>query len=158
VRKVGVPWQPELAMGAVASGGARMLDYGMIRELGLADSTVDEAVAREEEEVARREELFRGHQGTHSLQGKIVILADDGAATGASMLAGIRAARTLGAREVVVAVPVASPFANQAFEAEGCRCYCVMAPRSLQAVGQWYERFEQLPDEEVNEILRQARG
>jgi putative phosphoribosyl transferase len=158
VRKLGVPWQPELAMGAVASNGVEILDSPLIQSIDISPVAIAEIVAREQEEVAKREELFRSGRNAQNFVGQTVILADDGIATGSTMLAASEAVRMRGGRETVIAVPVASRQAKAALEARGNKFVCLAAPRHFQAVGEWYESFTQVTDEEVKELLAARSG
>ena len=156
VRKLGVPWQPELAMGAVASGGIRLLDQALIRSLNLPNNYVYSLIAREEREIERREALFRNGCPAKALSGLTVILVDDGAATGSTMLAAAEAIRQQHPKEIVIAVPVASRDACMTFRAEVGKCICLATPEPFFAVGQWYESFPQVADEEVQTLLSRA--
>lgn len=153
VRKVGVPTQPELAMGAVAGGGVTVRNEDVLRLLPFAAPLFESAAARERAEVERRERAFRGDRPPLAAEGRTVVLVDDGVATGATVRAAIAAARALGAARVVVAVPVASPEALALLEAEADEVVCLEAPRAFHAVGAWYADFPQLTDEEVRALL-----
>lgn len=157
VRKLGAPWQPELAMGAVASGGIRLLDQALIRSLNLSNYYVYGLIAKEEREIERREALFRDGYPAQALSGKKVILVDDGAATGSTMLAAAEAVKQQHPKEVVIAVPVASRQACVTFQAEVGKCFCLATPEPFYAVGQWYKSFPQVADEEVQELLSRSR-
>ncbi|HEY7304887.1 MAG TPA: phosphoribosyltransferase [Bryobacteraceae bacterium] len=157
VRKLGVPWQPELAMGAVASGGVRILDRDLIRSLNLSSYYVYGLIAKEEREIERREALFRNGYPAPALSGRRVILVDDGAATGSTMLAAAEAIRQQHPKEIVIAVPVASREACRTFHAEVDKCICLATPEPFYSVGQWYESFPQVADEEVQVLLSRAR-
>jgi putative phosphoribosyl transferase len=153
-RKLGVPWQPELAMGAIA-GTARILDGRMIRELGISDEDVEEIVAREQAEMRRREELYRESEPALDLHGKSAILVDDGLATGSTMLAAVRHARSLHAASVVIAIPVGSRQACDRLRREADDLICLSIPEAFFAVGEWYRDFAQVSDSEVQNLLRQ---
>ena len=155
-RKLGVPWQPELAMGAVA-GTARILDGWMIRELGISDEDVEEIVAREQAEMRRREELYRGGEPALDLHGKSAILVDDGLATGSTMMASVRHARSLHAAGVVIAIPVGSRQACDRLRREADDLVCLTIPEAFFAVGEWYRDFAQVSDSEVENLLQQNR-
>jgi putative phosphoribosyl transferase len=157
VRKLRVPWQRELAMGSVASGGIRVLDHALIRSLNLSNYYVYGLIAREESELARREALYHDGHPAQVLSGRTVILIDDGAATGSTMLAAREAVVTKRPKEIVIAVPVASCEAYDAFKVEGT-CFCLATPEPFFAVGQWYESFPQISDEEVKALLCSARA
>lgn len=156
VRKLGVPGQEELAMGAIASGGLRVVNRQVVDHLGITPENV-EAVARRELEVLReRERSYRGDRAPLELEGASVVLVDDGLATGASMRAAAAAVQRRNPATVVVAVPVAAPETCEAVRADADEVVCVLTPASLHAVGLWYEDFSQVGDEEVAELLRRA--
>lgn len=156
VRKLGVPGQPEFAMGALASGGVRVLDESIVRALGLREEQVETVVAAEREELARRERLYRDGRPSPRIQGRTVILVDDGLATGASMKAAVRAVDAFEPARVVVAVPVAPPDATHEFSGLADAFVCVHMPWSFQAVGQFYREFGQTTDDEVRDLLARA--
>jgi putative phosphoribosyl transferase len=157
VRKVGMPGQPELAMGAVASGDIVVRDRSLERIFpGIAED-FDHVAAQERRELLRREQVYRAGLAPLALQGKTVVLVDDGLATGSTMLAAVRAARAGGAARIVVAAPVASPQAAQLIGAEADELVILQTPAMLFAIGEWYEQFEQLEDEEVCRLLDQHR-
>jgi putative phosphoribosyl transferase len=151
-RKLGVPWQPELAMGAVA-GSARVLDDRMIGELGISHQEVEEIIAREQAEMRRREELYRGGKPALDLHGRSAILVDDGLATGSTMLAAIRHVRSLEPARVIVAVPVGSGGACKRLREEADDLVCPAMPEFFFAVGEWYREFPQVSDVEVQNLL-----
>ena len=153
VRKLGTPGHEELAMGAIASGGVRVLNQGVIRSFGITDRAIEAEAAREGAELARRERLYRQERPPLDLRGRTVILVDDGVATGATMLAAVRALRRMGPTVIVVAVPVAPPSALAELEREADHAICLLAEESLIAVGYWYEDFRQTTDEEVQACL-----
>ena len=155
VRKLGVPWQPELAMGALA-GTTRILDHALIEQLRISDSDIEAVVARESKELERREELYRGNRPAPALAGRTVILIDDGLATGSTMLAAVRHVRAARPQKVIVAVPVASAQACGRFRKEADECVCLATPQPFFAVGEWYTDFRQVTDSEVQEILSRA--
>jgi len=157
VRKLGVPGHEEVAFGAIASGGVRVLDRQILRTLAIAWSEVEALTARAEQELKRREAAYRGRELPLSVAGKIAILVDDGIATGASLLAAIRALRQLRPAEIVVAVPVApAPVAERlAYEVD--EMVCVATPEPFGAVGEFYDDFSQVKDEEVIELLARNR-
>jgi predicted phosphoribosyltransferase len=156
VRKLGVPGYEELAMGAVATGGVRVLNDEIVRGLGISEHEIDAAAARELQELARRERLYRGDRPPPDIAGRTVILVDDGLATGATMRAAIAAVRQQQPTRIVVAVPTASPDTCEALKAEADDVVCAMTPEPFLAVGHWYEDFTQTTDDEVRELL--ARG
>jgi predicted phosphoribosyltransferase len=156
VRKLGVPGQPELAMGAIASGGVRVLDADLVERFGIPRDRI-EAVTREEElELRRRERSYRGDRSPLDLRGRSVILVDDGLATGSSMRAAIAAVRRLGPGEIVVAVPVAPAATCRDLAGLADDVVCVASPDPFLAVGRFYENFEQTTDEEVRDLLESA--
>jgi putative phosphoribosyl transferase len=156
VRKVGVPGYPELAMGAVATGGVLVLDEGLIGSLGIDRAEIRRGVAAELRELERREAAYRGERGPPDLEGKTVILVDDGLATGASMRAAAAAVRQHKPAGVVVAVPVAAEETCAAFRDLVDETVCAITPRPFHAVGLWYEDFSQTTDEEVRELLARS--
>ncbi len=153
VRKLGLPGQEELAMGAVASGGVRALNTDITRALGVTDAMIDRVTAREVEELARRERIYRGGRPYPSLHGKTVLLVDDGVATGATMLVAVRAIRTLGPFAIIAAAPVMSKSAHTALLREADACVTVATPEPFHGVGEWYRDFDQTSDAEVLEWL-----
>ncbi|BCX03356.1 MAG: phosphoribosyltransferase [Candidatus Roseilinea sp.] len=156
VRKLGVPGEEELAMGAIASGGVRVLSRELIEELGLTDEDVERVAARELAELQRRERVFRGDHPFPSLEGKTVILVDDGIATGATMRAAIRAVRAHRPAWVSVAVPVGAPQALESLQDEADELICLLSPEVLMGIGAWYQDFSQLSDAEVMAYLRRS--
>lgn len=156
VRKLGVPGHRELAMGAIATGGARVFHDALIAELGVSAAEVAAIVAEEELELARRERLYRHGRPPLELAGRVVILVDDGLATGASMQAAVQAIRTLGPARVIVAVPVGSEDACRRLEREADEVVCARIPRNFVAVGHEYANFGDTPDAEVTRLLQPA--
>lgn len=156
VRKLGAPGQPELAMGAIASGGAVVMNPE-VRAYFADQPDVIEAIAkREKQELARREQAYRGKRAPLDVTGKAAILVDDGAATGATMRAAVSALRALGAKRVIVALPVCSVEAKRLLDKEADEFICIEVPLSFYAVGQWYLDFGQTSDDEVRELLESA--
>lgn len=153
VRKLGVPGQAELAMGAIAAGGVRILDRAMIRQLGITEEELDATIAEEEEELRRREEIYGSPQTKIAVNNRHVILVDDGIATGASMLAAIQVLRTQQPAKITVAVPVAPPHARQQIESEAQEFVCLKISEYFPAVGSFYRDFSQVDDEEVRRLL-----
>lgn len=153
VRKIGVPRHEELAMGAVASGGVRVVNQDVVRAAGIDRRTFDDATDRELHEVARRERAYRVDPFP-DLRGATVILVDDGAATGSTMLAGVHALRQLGPAAVIAAAPVMARDAYQALARAADDCECVAVPDPFYGVGTYYEDFSQTSDEEVQGVLR----
>ena len=153
VRKLGVPGHEELAMGAVATGGVRVLNDEIVRGLGILEGEIDAVVARELQELARRERLYRGDRPPPDVAGRTVILVDDGLATGATMRAAIQALRQQHPACIVAAVPTASPDTCEALKAEADDVICAITPEPFFAVGHWYEDFAQTTDDEVRHLL-----
>jgi len=158
VRKLGVPTHEELAMGAIASGGVRLLDHEIIRMYGVSREDVEMVTRWEQEELERRERSYRGDRAFPDLTGKTIVLVDDGLATGATMRAAVEALRLERPARIVVAVPVASPETCDAFRGIADDIVCALTPEPFLAVGQWYEDFSQTTDEEVHELLERGRA
>jgi putative phosphoribosyl transferase len=156
VRKLGVPGQEELALGAIASGGVRVLNHALIAQLGLTSTAIDQVTAREQQEIERRERLYREGRPALPVKNRSVILVDDGLATGASMLAAARAVRAQQPMRIIVAVPVASREACEEFREHVDEVVCAATPEPFYAVGVWYEDFSQTSDGEVRELLKRA--
>jgi putative phosphoribosyl transferase len=156
VRKLGLPGQEELAMGAIASGGVRFLNDDVIAAARVPPTLIEQVAAREQQELERREHAYRGDRPFPDLRNRTVILIDDGLATGASMQAAVLAARTQGARSVVVAVPVAAEQTCRALARVADRVVCAATPEPFYAVGMWYEDFSQTDDREVRALLERA--
>jgi predicted phosphoribosyltransferase len=156
VRKLGVPGQEELAMGAIATGDIRIINYEVVDQLGIGQNTIDAVTEREREELRRREELFRGHRKPHELRGKTVILVDDGVATGSTMRAAIAALRQLGPAKIIIAVPVVAPDTYRQLSSEVDEIIAAAVPEEFHSISQWYRRFEQTTDEEVRDLLNRA--
>lgn len=155
-RKIGVPWQPELAMGAVA-GSVEVLDARMIGQIGISDEDVRSIVEREQAEMKRREKVFREGIPAVDPGGRTAVIVDDGLATGATMLAAVRYARTMTPSKIVVAVPVGSAVACVRARAEADELVCLSVPELFYAVGEWYRDFDQVSDEEVRRLLTESR-
>ena len=153
VRKLGVPQHPELAMGAVATGGGVVLNEGLVRSLGIVPDQVQDAIERETAELHRREQAYRGGRPPLDLTGRTVILVDDGIATGASMVAAARSVRQAGAAQVVVAVPVGPASVFREFRDEADDVVCSVTPADFHAVGQVFADFHQVGDDEVRAAL-----
>ena len=158
VRKLGVPGHEEYALGAIATGGVRVLNEEVVQALRIPDRVIDALAGREQEELARRERVYRGHRPPPDVRGRTVILVDDGLATGATMHAAIRALRQQQPARIVVAVPTASPETCAELKTEVDDVICATTPDPFYAVGLWYEDFSQTTDEEVRELLARGRG
>src|SRR5689334_20987441 len=153
VRKLGVPGYEELATGAVATGGVRVLNDQIVQQLGLPEYVIDAVAAREQQELARRERVYRGGRRPADVRGWTVILVDDGLATGATMRAAVVALRQLQPARIVIAIPTASPETCEELKAEVDDIVCAITPEPFLAVGHWYEDFSQTTDEEVRDLL-----
>lgn len=156
VRKVGVPGQPELAAGAIASGGVQVLSDRVMGMTGLGAEDLRPVVEREQAELERREKAYRGDRPALAVGGREVILVDDGMATGSTMLAAVKAVRKLGAERIIVAVPTASSEAAADMGQEADEVICLDTPSPYMAVGYWYSDFGQTSDEEVRELLHET--
>jgi putative phosphoribosyl transferase len=156
VRKLGVPGQRELAMGAIASGGARVLNHDVISLLDIPANVLEAITARELVELERRERVFRGQRPPPLVHERTVILVDDGIATGATMRAAIRVLRTQHARHIISAVPVAAQEICDELRAEVDELVCLLNPEPFYAIGYWYLDFTQVGDSEVRTLLAQA--
>ncbi len=153
VRKLGVPGHDELAMGAIASGNITFLNNQLIQQMNISQPQVASTAAREKQELARRETLYRRGRSPHELKGKQVIVVDDGLATGASMRAAVSAISKLCPAKLIVAVPVAAPETCQMFQQYADEVVCVATPESFMSVGSWYRDFHQTTDHEVQKLL-----
>ena len=158
VRKLGVPWNPELAMGAVATGGVRVLEQETVRSLAIPNDVVAKVASREEMEVQRREQAYRGSRAPILVAGKKVILVDDGIATGSTMRAGVAALRKLQPARIVIAVPVAPRATCVLLRKLADEVVCAIEPEDFFAIGEWYEDFTQLSDADVQNLLENASG
>ena len=156
VRKLGVPEQPELAFGAIASGGARVLNQEIVFAAGLDDATIAQIADAEERELRRRELQYRGDRAAPAIARRTVVVVDDGLATGATMRVAVLALRGRGAARVVVATPVGSEEACGLLEVAADAVVCPLVPERFKAVGAWYRQFRPVPDDDVGEILRRA--
>jgi putative phosphoribosyl transferase len=157
VRKLGAPGQRELAMGAIASGGVRVLNEDVIRVMRIREEVVDAVAAEEQQEMERRELAYRGRRPLPEFKDRTVILVDDGLATGSTMHAAVAALRQQRPARVVVAIPVAPPSTLREFHGEADEVVCVLAPDApFEGVGRWYLDFSQTTDEEVRQLLEQA--
>ena len=158
VRKLGVPGHDELAMGALASGGVRVVNDEVIHHLGIGSPTIEAVAAREERELERRERLYRAGRKPPDVNGRTVILVDDGLATGSTVRAAVAALRRMNPAAVVVAVPVAAAETCAALRDQVDDIVCLETPEPFLAVGTWYSDFSQTSDDEVRELLKQAGG
>jgi putative phosphoribosyl transferase len=156
VRKLGVPGHEELAMGAIASGGVRVVNEEVVTELGIDEATIARAAAAEGRELERREREYRGDRGPVEVRGRTVILVDDGLATGSTMRAAALAVRAQGPERVVVAVPVAAAPTCEALRADVDEVVCGATPHPFLGVGVWYDDFAQTSDDEVRELLARS--
>jgi putative phosphoribosyl transferase len=156
VRKLGVPGQPELAMGAIASNGACVMNRDVVRQLGIDQEGIDRAVARERQELERRDRAYRGDRAPVSVRDRCVIVVDDGVATGATLRAAMQAIRAQAPARLVVAVPVGAPETISRVEREADEVICLAQPQPFYAIGQWYRNFEQVSDDEVRQLLNDA--
>ena len=153
VRKLGLPGHPELAMGAIASGGVRVLNEDLIRQLRVPYAAIEAVARAEQTELERRERAYRGARPPIPIEGRIVILVDDGLATGSTMRAAVLAARRLIPSEIVVAVPVGARETCRALAEVADDVVCALMPEPLAAVGLWYDDFEQTTDDEVRRLI-----
>lgn len=156
VRKLGAPGRPELAMGAIATGGVQVRNEGVVQQLGISAEAIDEVAADELRELRRREREYRGDRPPPEMSGRVVLLVDDGLATGSTMLAAVQAVRQLGPRRLVVAVPVGARQSCDAVAEVADEVVCLRAPQDFMAVGFHYEDFSQTSDDEVREALEGA--
>ncbi len=153
VRKLGVPWQPELAVGAIAGGGFRAMNADVIAGTRLSEAELNDVLLRETQELERRERLYRGGHPSAALEGWVVILVDDGIATGATMRVAMKAARHARPASLVVATPVIAQSTLAELRAGGDEVVALLHPGNLSSIGEWYEDFTQLTDSEVSEAL-----
>lgn len=156
VRKLGLPGREELAIGAIASGGVRVLNDDVVRMLNVPEEVIQFVAKRELQELKRREQNYRGNRPAPEVRDRTVILVDDGLATGASMRAAVKGLRAQGPARIVVAVPAAALEVCEAFRHEVDEIVCAMTPEPFYGVGRWYEEFSQITDEEVRLLLEEA--
>jgi predicted phosphoribosyltransferase len=156
VRKIGMPGQREYAIGALASGGVLVLDRNIPRRYGVSDADVDAVVQEEQIELARRERAYRRGAPLPPLDGRIVILVDDGLATGATMRAAVQALRTSSPARIVVAVPVGAPSTCAALSTLADEVVCARTPEPFSAVGQWYDDFSETTDEDIERLMHRG--
>ena len=157
VRKLGVPGHEELAMGAIASGGVRVLNEDVVGYLNVPAGIIESVAEEEEQELRRREKIYRGSRPPLEVINRVVILVDDGLATGSTMRAAHAALKKLGPSRIVVAVPVAARETCQDLQREVDEIICLRTPEPFQAVGLWYEDFDQTSDDEVQRLLRESQ-
>jgi predicted phosphoribosyltransferase len=156
VRKLGVPGYEELALGAVATGGVRVLNDEVIRALAISPEVIETVTAAEQQELARRERVYRGERPPLEVRGRILILVDDGLATGATMRAAVAALRQQQPARLIIAVPMAAAETCEALRAEVDEVICAVTPQAFYAVGQGYDDFSQTTDAEVRDLLQRA--
>lgn len=156
VRKLGTPGNRELAMGAIASGGVRVMNEDIVRYARVSPAAIDATIEDESLELRRREQAYLGDRPRPSVQGRTVILIDDGLATGATMRAAIEAVRLQGASSITVAAPVAAPETVAQLEEMADRVICLYQPAQLYAIGRWYLNFDQTTDQQVQDLLQQS--
>ena len=157
VRKLGLPGDEELAMGAVASGNVRVLNNEVVRSFGVSSEVLDAVAEREVTELKRRERVYRGDTPSPDAADKTILLVDDGVATGSTMRAAVAALRSQRPSRIVVAVPVAPPSTYRELQSEADEVLSVMTPEPFYAVGQWYEVFDQTTDTQVRDLYERAR-
>lgn len=157
VQKLGMPGREELAMGAIASGGVRVLNQDVIARANIGDEKVEQVAQKEKEELERREQAYRGDRERLDLENKIVLLVDDGLATGASMRAAVDAVKTSRPKKIIVAVPTASAEACGDLQGRVDDVVCAQTPSPFFGVGAWYEEFSQVNDQQVRQILEDSR-
>ncbi|HEY9747559.1 MAG TPA: phosphoribosyltransferase [Allocoleopsis sp.] len=158
VRKLGVPGHEELAMGAIASGDVRVLNDDVVETQHISDLTIEQVAQNEQQELQRREHRYRGNRPTLSLSDQIVILVDDGLATGATMRAAVLAVQQLQPKEIVVAVPVGARQAYEQISPQVDSIICAVMPERFNSVGAWYEEFPQTSDREVCDLLQRSQN
>lgn len=157
VRKLGAPGREELAIGAIGEGGVRVLNAGLVDSLGLGETDIDRLAARETKELERRVTAYRGVHEALDVTGKIVLVVDDGVATGATMRAGLQALRARGAAKIVAAAPVGAADSVASLQADADEVIVLETPEWFSAVGQWYEDFGQTSDDQVRDLLADNR-
>ncbi len=156
VRKLGVPGHEELAMGAIASGGVRVLNDDVVRALNIPEAVIDQVAEEEKRELERRERAYRDDRPPPDVSGKSAILTDDGLATGSTMRAAVQAVRGSFPARIIVAVPAAPPDVCEQFHQEVDQVICAITPEPFHGVGLWYDNFEQISDAEVRDLLQRA--
>lgn len=158
VRKLGVPWQPELAMGAMAEGDVIIWNQNILESLSIPENEIKKVIEAEKEELLRRQKLYRGHHAPPVVEGREVILVDDGLATGATMQVAIKALKKRGAKKIIVAVPVAAVETCNNLRKQVDDLICLLTPSPFESIGQWYEEFGQISDEEVINLLGRSHN
>ena len=156
VRKLGVPGYEELAMGAIASGGIRVMNEAVVRAFGITRDAIEQTVAAQLKELHRREQAYRGHEGTPEIEDMTVILVDDGIATGSTIHAAVDALRQQAPKRIIIAVPTTSTDARAMLEPLADDFIALITPDDFRAVGQWYEDFAQTSDAEVTQLLAKS--
>ena len=156
VRKLGVPGRPELAMGAIASGDIRVTDRELIADLGVSEAALDQVLAIERAELEHRERKYRGHRAAPEVEGRVVILVDDGLATGSTVRAALLALHKRRPMRTVIAAPVGAPATCDSLRRLGHEVVCLDEPESFHAVGHWYEDFSPPSDDEIGDLLRRT--
>ena len=156
VRKLGAPRQPELAMGAIASGGVRVVNDEVVRALQITPEQLAETAERETHELERREQVYRGNRSPIDVKGRCVLLIDDGVATGYTMRAAVAALRQREPKKIIIAAPVAAKDTCEELKQHADAIVCLVTPFDFAAVGQWYRHFDQTSDEEVRLLLERA--
>jgi putative phosphoribosyl transferase len=156
VRKLGVPGYQELAMGALATGAVRVMNKDVVRALGISEDVVESVTAKQQDELERRERLYRGNRPPIEVGGRIVILVDDGLATGSTMRAAVAALRRQEPARIVIAVPVGAQETCEELRAEADEVVCLRTPEPFHAVGLWFDNFSQTTDQEVSDLLQRA--
>jgi putative phosphoribosyl transferase len=157
VRKLGLPSNEELAMGALASGNVRVLNEEVVQSFGISERTIEAVAEKEQVELERRERLYRGDSGPPSVRGKTILLVDDGVATGSTMRAAVAAIRGQHPAQIIVAVPVAPPSTCDTLRTEADQVVCVETPEPFYAVGQWYGVFDQTSDRQVRDLYERSK-
>ncbi|NEO25477.1 MAG: phosphoribosyltransferase [Kamptonema sp. SIO4C4] len=156
VRKLGVPGHSEMAMGAIASGGIQVLNEGLVEYQGVAPETLQKIVQKEQAELSRRERLYHGEAGLQEIQNRVIILVDDGIATGATMHVAALALRQRNPQKIIAAIPLCAPQTATPEQLGVDEVVCVATPDPLRAISLWYDKFEQVSDQEVQQYLKQG--
>jgi len=156
VRKLGVPGQEELALGAMASGGIKILNTELVQNVNISETVIDRIVSKEKKELERREQAYRGNRPPPEIRDRCVILIDDGLATGATMRVAVSAVRQQQPTQIIVGIPVAPPDTVEKLRREADEVFCLATPEPFFAIGTWYTDFSQISDEEVRDLLSRA--